>query len=541
MGPATNSIKSLSSPGDIRVRNPHRVSNVERLNISGAPALIDRPPAPPKDRDRDGDLPASTTVRQLWRDIRALNLTDARVGLEAAEQTLICGDLGGTRTGYGDLFAIHAMTLVLEDDTLSAAAAAEQALRWGASEPFARLSDLVLRFCAWKAGAAPASSADTTLCALQATGAPKSRTPNEVLTDVLDLSLAAAIEFSQLQVAAAERLARCALRRADQAPLAWVSPAGVLGRILYARGLVREAEQLLRPRTALFRSMGSLDCVGNAYGVLAAAAAHVGDHATALATLDEASDLAEARNWPRLLAAMLAERVRLCEADDERHAALWLAQLRNLAERHRPQTRCARSEIVCHLFRAQVHAFLKFRTGAPPQAALAHLRYDAWLGQDLQASIWVKLAEAQCLWAVEEEDEALRHLADVLRSAAATGLRQHLIDAGPFLAPMIERLLQDDGVDQGLLAFTLCLMDDLGRSSGDAQPRRRAPHGSDRLTLRERDVLKLIGEGRTNKVIAQIQGVAPETIKTHVKNIFIKLGVERRAQAVAKAERLGML
>jgi LuxR family maltose regulon positive regulatory protein len=42
-------------------------------------------------------------------------------------------------------------------------------------------------------------------------------------------------------------------------------------------------------------------------------------------------------------------------------------------------------------------------------------------------------------------------------------------------------------------------------------------------------------------MIAHTQGVAPETVKTHIKNIFAKLGVERRAQAVAKAQRLGLL
>jgi LuxR family maltose regulon positive regulatory protein len=70
---------------------------------------------------------------------------------------------------------------------------------------------------------------------------------------------------------------------------------------------------------------------------------------------------------------------------------------------------------------------------------------------------------------------------------------------------------------------------------------RRAIRGGDGLSPREQAVLKLIGEGRTNKMIAHTQGVAPETVKTHIKNIFAKLGVERRAQAVAKAQRLGLL
>jgi len=50
----------------------------------------------------------------------------------------------------------------------------------------------------------------------------------------------------------------------------------------------------------------------------------------------------------------------------------------------------------------------------------------------------------------------------------------------------------------------------------------------------ESDVLGLIAAGRSNKEIARILSIAPETVKTHVKHIFIKLNVEKRAQAVPR-------
>src|SRR5260221_4534043 len=53
------------------------------------------------------------------------------------------------------------------------------------------------------------------------------------------------------------------------------------------------------------------------------------------------------------------------------------------------------------------------------------------------------------------------------------------------------------------------------------------------LSPREIEIVELIGQGRSNKEIARGLGIAPETVKTHVKNIFSNLGVERRAQAVA--------
>jgi LuxR family transcriptional regulator, maltose regulon positive regulatory protein len=61
------------------------------------------------------------------------------------------------------------------------------------------------------------------------------------------------------------------------------------------------------------------------------------------------------------------------------------------------------------------------------------------------------------------------------------------------------------------------------------------------LSTRELKILELIGKGGSNKVIASSLGIAPETVKSHVKNIFMKLSVERRAQAVARAQSMGLI
>jgi DNA-binding CsgD family transcriptional regulator len=61
------------------------------------------------------------------------------------------------------------------------------------------------------------------------------------------------------------------------------------------------------------------------------------------------------------------------------------------------------------------------------------------------------------------------------------------------------------------------------------------------LSPRERTVLECIGQGRTNKEIARELGIAPETVKSHIKNIFVKLAVAKRAQAICYAQRLGLV
>ena len=60
------------------------------------------------------------------------------------------------------------------------------------------------------------------------------------------------------------------------------------------------------------------------------------------------------------------------------------------------------------------------------------------------------------------------------------------------------------------------------------------------LSAREGDILKLIGGGLSNKEIARNFAITPETVKSHVKHIFTKLNVEKRAQAVSRAQTLGL-
>ncbi|MGK5530471.1 response regulator [Streptomyces sp. URMC 129] len=75
------------------------------------------------------------------------------------------------------------------------------------------------------------------------------------------------------------------------------------------------------------------------------------------------------------------------------------------------------------------------------------------------------------------------------------------------------------------------------RSAGSQAAR----HLAEALTARERDVLRLLGGGLSNREIAERLIVSPETIKTHLTGVFAKLGTSNRVRAALIAERIGLL
>jgi len=72
----------------------------------------------------------------------------------------------------------------------------------------------------------------------------------------------------------------------------------------------------------------------------------------------------------------------------------------------------------------------------------------------------------------------------------------------------------------------------------DGNPQARAALG---ISPREMTVLEELAAGRSNKEIATRLEVSPNTVKTHVAQIFEKLGAKRRTDAIAKARALGIV
>ena len=64
---------------------------------------------------------------------------------------------------------------------------------------------------------------------------------------------------------------------------------------------------------------------------------------------------------------------------------------------------------------------------------------------------------------------------------------------------------------------------------------------SSELSARERQVLGLLARGLSNKLIARELTLSENTIKTHLANVYAKLEVSRRTEALAAARKLGLL
>ncbi len=103
-------------------------------------------------------------------------------------------------------------------------------------------------------------------------------------------------------------------------------------------------------------------------------------------------------------------------------------------------------------------------------------------------------------------------------------------------------VLKDAGRDELLHAIRAVAS---GRTALPAHLLRKAmapsagprPDDLARLTPRERQVLSLVADGRTNKEIARTLGIGPGTVKAHVEKLIAKLGVADRTQAAVFAAR----
>jgi LuxR family maltose regulon positive regulatory protein len=143
-----------------------------------------------------------------------------------------------------------------------------------------------------------------------------------------------------------------------------------------------------------------------------------------------------------------------------------------------------------------------------------------------------------------EPIQAVEVLQNVVTVAAPAGIYRTILDCGPEIGLMLPRLrenMERKADSRQWLPYVDHLVEGWRALYQPDQAQNQGGEIAESLTARERGILELIAEGRSNKEIARSLGIAPETVKSHVKNIFDKLSVEKRAQAIARAQSLGLL
>ena len=130
----------------------------------------------------------------------------------------------------------------------------------------------------------------------------------------------------------------------------------------------------------------------------------------------------------------------------------------------------------------------------------------------------------------------------LLRAARSDAAFQKILDEPPPPNEPLDQVEYGPGQEAPQADFARPLQGDRSfPQSHDGVARGSTQSESLNLSPRQCEILRLIALGRSNKEIARTTGITPETVKTHVKNIFVKLSVAKRAEAVARAHTLGLV
>jgi LuxR family maltose regulon positive regulatory protein len=146
--------------------------------------------------------------------------------------------------------------------------------------------------------------------------------------------------------------------------------------------------------------------------------------------------------------------------------------------------------------------------------------------------------------AAEQRAEAEAYLSHSLGLAEPDAYRRVFLDDGPELLPLMQALRRERPADA---EWSTAYLDELVTEIAGDVPEPEAPRNGqagelvERFTEREIEVLELLAEGLTNRQVADRLYLSVGTIKRHTHNIYGKLGVSSRTQAIIRGQNLRLL
>jgi LuxR family maltose regulon positive regulatory protein len=334
-----------------------------------------------------------------------------------------------------------------------------------------------------------------------------------------------------------------------------------LGEILRERNRLEQAKEYLERGRQLSRTTW---WVSNMEGTVSLARLlhSKGDFPEAQILLDEAFRMAsstEASQWDAASIAATVVRLAL-QRGDLSAAHRWWEQIRlhELHSEESPKSYPYHAFEYLLLTKARYGLAVGQSTGDKPRLhqALELLRSALTQAEKftrVSSQIEILVLRAMIEHALDEDDQAVQTLLSALALGEAEGFRRVYLDEGRTMAELLARCLlaqKRAGAYYPSLEYIQSLLEVCRQEVEIRTPATKSGAGlaaktlDDRtilLSARELEVLSLVAAGRSNEEIAAELYLALNTVKRHASNIYDKLEVNKRTEAVAKARQLGLI
>lgn len=311
-------------------------------------------------------------------------------------------------------------------------------------------------------------------------------------------------------------------------------PLALLSQVYLARNEIPQAYQLLDRAQAIDPNPTSSNMPVTIAIIRARLQSAEGRHEEAQSTIQAARTLQKLRpsgSWSDQ--DLAANEARYCVRQGDWPAAVQLLRESKTDEPH------ALSELV----EAEILLARRLLDAAEPVLAQFVARYPN--GFPNEPSMDARVMLAQVLFGQHKMNQARRVLTEVVQLAAPEGFIRPLLDYGRQLVSLLALLRQTQNFTTESQRFAGEILRWFGHNSLDSsllpEESFKSLATAASITTREQDVIKLLSEGLSNREIAVRLCVSSGTVKTHLTNIYRKLGANCRIQAVAEAQTLKLI
>ncbi len=308
-------------------------------------------------------------------------------------------------------------------------------------------------------------------------------------------------------------------------------------RVAYERNDLLAAERLLTEGLERLRQGGITDSFGVGHALLALVRQARGDAVGARESMDQSRQIAGQVKVARVAGVVAAYQARIQLAQGQLDAAMqWAQDYRQAgpAEYLREFEDLTLARVLLAMEETSAALALLERLSTATEES-------GRMGTVLEATAWRALA----LQATGDESGALQTLGRALALAEPEGWVRVFVDGGAAMAHLLARALEQGIAPSYTFRLLAILAEEQERTASPesvrAARRSSAPPLVEPPSDRELEVLELVAAGFSNRAIADRLCLSVHTVKSHTCNVYGKLGVHSRVQAVKRAHALGLL